>query len=143
MTAATWNLGLFFEQADTAPSQVTKPTDLLQNERGSRRILICGACRHPVTQARMRIAVNGSHDHRFFNPYGIVFHIGCFGAAPGCVTEGDASTEFAWFKGHVWRLAHCRGCQTHLGWQFSRDGASFYGLVLNRLDSIDDDSPAS
>jgi hypothetical protein len=52
-----------------------------------------------VTNAAWRIAVSGSHRHVFANPYGMVFVLGCFAAAPGCALMGQPSDAFAWFAG--------------------------------------------
>jgi hypothetical protein len=94
----------------------------------------CAACRHPVTSERQRISVNDAREHRFVNPHGFLFHIGCFRDAPGCVAWGPPTFEFTWFPGAAWCHASCGGCRGHLGWRF--DGgpsAVFFGLVLNRL----------
>lgn len=133
MGAITWNPMLWFDVAD--PAEIKQPVEIIDDVPGrrKRRVLVCSVCRHRITDQDLRCAIGGSHDHRFFNPHGIVFHIGCFKDAPGCVTEGESSAEFTWFKGYLWRIANCRGCQVHLGWRFSSDGGGFYGLVLNRL----------
>lgn len=98
------------------------------------RAILCAACRHRLTSERQRISVGDSHEHRFFNPHGFLFHIGCFRAAPGCAVSGVPSMEFTWFPGYAWRFALCGGCGEHLGWRFeSADAATFFGLILNRL----------
>lgn len=97
-------------------------------------LILCRACRHPVTREEERIAVGGGHRHTFANPSGIVFEIGCFRSAPGCAAVGPPSGEFTWFPGHVWRVGVCAACRLHLGWRFSSaGGAAFYGLILDRL----------
>ncbi|MBF0124167.1 MAG: hypothetical protein HQL60_02385 [Magnetococcales bacterium] len=99
-----------------------------------RRALLCVRCQWPITDAAQRIAVAGDHEHTVFNPHGVVFHIGCFGVASGCVGVGEWSGEFSWFRGHVWQIALCGRCQWHLGWFFREQlGAVFVGLILNRL----------
>lgn len=104
------------------------------HDREPSREILCAACGHRITAERDRIEAGGGHEHRFFNPHGILFHIGCFRRAAGCLTTGEASLHFTWFAGYAWRLALCRGCLRHLGWRFDNaSGDSFFGLVLNRL----------
>jgi hypothetical protein len=93
-----------------------------------------------VTSRDDAVEVAGKHRHTFFNPAGILFEIGCFGAASGCANEGTPTTEFSWFPGYAWRYSFCLACGAHLGWQFvSGDGPTFWGLVLSRL--IEGDVP--
>jgi hypothetical protein len=78
--------------------------------------------------------VHGSHDHRFINPAGLLFHIGCFAEAIGCKIVGPDSLEYPWFPGFAWRYAMCASCGQHLGWHFrSQKKPAFFGLVLDRL----------
>ncbi|WP_419799337.1 MAG: cereblon family protein [Terasakiella sp.] len=98
--------------------------------------LFCAACGHLITFADQHIVMKGDHEHTVFNPAGIIFTIGCFQDAPGCLTTGQKSTEFSWFPGYKWQLAHCSHCQRHLGWMFcnpSQIPAYFFGLIRNRL----------
>ena len=107
--------------------------------------IVCAACRGTITSARHRIVTHGSHEHRFMNPAGFLFHIGCFGEAIGCRIVGPDSLEYPWFPGFAWRFALCGQCGQHLGWHFrhfrmeGRD--SFFGLILNRLLQPASDNP--
>src|SRR3989344_527537 len=94
--------------------------------------LFCAACRHPVTHQDERIIVQGAHEHRFTNPQGISYHVGCFREAAGCAPSGEATTEYTWFKGYAWRIAHCALCHVHLGWRFQSDADYFHGLIAGR-----------
>ena len=97
-------------------------------------VLRCAACRHAVTHAAWRIAVAGSHRNVFANPYGMVFAVGCFAAAPGCALMGQPSDAFTWFVGTRWQVAVCGACGAHLGWRYERTaGGTFFGLLLDRL----------
>jgi hypothetical protein len=96
--------------------------------------LRCAHCGHPITRERHRTTVNGRHAHTRVNPYGFVFHFGCFALAEGCRVQGPPTAEDSWFPGFVWEFAHCGACRAHLGWAFHGEG-SFFGLLLERLSS--------
>ena len=95
--------------------------------------LFCKVCGQAITGRDQRIAVNDSHAHTFFNPAGIVFELGCFRNAFGCIVAGDVTAEFTWFAGYLWRFALCSQCRAHLGWFYERGDHSFYGLILTTL----------
>lgn len=98
------------------------------------RVLICRACGKEITSPDLAVEVGGSHRHTFFNPAGILYEIGCFSEARGCLNLGKPSGEFTWFSGFGWRVSICMGCQVHLGWEFvSRGDQLFWGLILDRL----------
>ena len=100
---------------------------------GGGRQVLCAACRGRITTTGARIEVNGEHQHVCVNPGGVVFDIGCFATAPGCLGHGPAESHWSWFEGYQWRIALCRGCRRHLGWSFERGDDAFHGLVLTRL----------
>lgn len=96
--------------------------------------LLCRHCRALVTTRGEAIEVEGRHQHTFFNPSGLLFEIGCFALAPGCLVSGAPTSEFAWFKGTRWQYSSCSGCGAHLGWRFlTSGGGAFFGLISNRL----------
>jgi hypothetical protein len=96
--------------------------------------ILCRQCRQAITRSTDRIAIQGSHQHTFANPHGIVFEIGCFRNVKGCGYAGAASDEFTWFAGYTWRVCYCALCLTHLGWRFSSKGGDFFhGLILDKL----------
>jgi hypothetical protein len=98
------------------------------------KYILCRQCRQAITRSEERISVQGSHQHTFANPHGIVFEIGCFKTAQGCGYAGPPSTEFTWFSGYAWKVSFCTLCMTHLGWLFVADsGDSFHGFILDRL----------
>jgi hypothetical protein len=86
-----------------------------------------------ITTSAARIEMSGSHDHRFVNPHGFQFHIGCFVDAPGCAPVGPESSYWSWFPGYAWRIEACRACGAHLGWLFRGADGLFHGLILDRL----------
>ena len=101
-----------------------------------REAIFCRNCSHLVTFPDQRIAVDGSFEHTFFNPEGIVFEIGCFQTAGGCIAVGRETGDFTWFSGFDWRICLCAACHVHLGWKYrSAGGDRFFGLILDRLRS--------
>jgi hypothetical protein len=123
---------------ENRPKPAAPPAPLTTAESGAAtegdRVIVCAACTSPITQARHRIAVSGAHEHRFMNPAGYLFHIGCFALAIGCTVAGPSSSEYTWFPGTVWRYARCGACGQHLGWHFrAKPGDGFFGLILDRL----------
>ncbi len=121
--------------ADGPPGPLGAPEPKIRAREGEPPSPIrCAACLHAVTDAARRITVAGSHVHVFANPYGAVFEIGCFSAAPGCLATGPQSGEFTWFPGTAWQVALCAACGRHLGWRYARAaGGEFHGLILDRL----------
>ena len=103
-------------------------------ERSRARRLLCRACAQPITADEHRVAIEGRHIHRRTNPSGFEFEFGCFCTAPGAVAVGAATEEHTWFAGLAWRFSVCGRCGFHLGWLFEGGGASFHGLILNRLE---------
>jgi hypothetical protein len=96
------------------------------------RGICCVVCGTEVTRQQQAMAVNGRHEHAFFNPAGVAFEIRCFRQAPGTVPQGEPTAEFTWFAGYHWQVALCSVCHAHLGWRFTNEGA-FYGLIGTRL----------
>ncbi len=126
---------LFFDPgADAARQQrlAVKPAEKPKQEKR----LFCAACRHPVTHQDERIQIQGGHEHRFANPHGVHFRIGCFREAGGCAAVGPATLEYTWFAGYAWRIALCAHCHAHLGWRFESPGEYFHGLISDRLTSV-------
>jgi hypothetical protein len=110
------------------------PADEKQSLSKEERRLCCVHCGKPITHEDQRIAISSSHRHRFINPHGLVFQIGCFASAPGCAQVGAATEEWTWFSGYAWQVALCRSCGIHLGWRYrNSSGNGFYGLILDRL----------
>ena len=95
--------------------------------------ILCASCLSVITSPDERISMNEKHRHVFFNPAGIIYEIGCFREAGGCMEEGAYEKTFSWFPGFLWKIAICKRCMTHIGWHFSGKGTAFYGLIRNRL----------
>ena len=71
-----------------------------EQEPEEEEYILCRQCRQAITRPAERITVQGSHQHTFANPHGIVFEIGCFDTVKGCGYAGPASDDFSWFKGY-------------------------------------------
>lgn len=98
------------------------------------KFLLCRQCLQVITHRSHQIIINGSHEHTFANPHGIVFEIGCFKSAVGCGYVGHPTDEFSWFKGFMWQIAVCGSCLTHVGWLFTSSSIDgFIGLILDRI----------
>jgi hypothetical protein len=105
-----------------------------KEEADPMQVLVCRQCRKRIADETWRISVDGGHRHSFANPHGLVYEIGCFESAVGCMGVGPTSNEFAWFKGYSWQVVICAGCLVHLGWFFQSAGQRhFYGLIFDRL----------
>ncbi|CCO22034.1 cereblon family protein [Maridesulfovibrio hydrothermalis] len=129
---------LLKKQVFSPPSDGTELNgDAKPIKPSSRKKIICRECRFEITESVLAISVNGRHEHSFFNPHGYVFQIRCFSAAKGCISTGDPSSEFSWFANCTWQVAACGRCLGHLGWKFSSDSNSFFGLIKNNIREYD------
>ena len=123
---------LLFRGAKGNPGSDNLSIEKDESEKEQQKGLLCRVCQLLITTSRERIEKDGKHLHTFFNPAGIVYEIGCFRRAPGCLELGSPSSEFAWFGGYSWQVVYCLSCQQHLGWKFSGE-ERFFGLVVNKL----------
>ena len=132
---------LRIERQHHAPRTAFKP-DATRRERAVKRqrggagdgarAWWCAACTTRVADEDAGIEIAGAHRHRFANPAGVEFEIGCFDAA-GCRVDGAPTLEHTWFAGFAWSYALCANCGAHLGWLYESDAARFFGLILARL----------
>ncbi|NJO17998.1 MAG: hypothetical protein HC877_20405 [Thioploca sp.] len=111
----------------------TIPKQLEQEQLPEKKQILCKVCHYPITVLEQKIPVNGTHHHIFRNPTGLVFEIGCFSSAAGCVNYGTPTLEYTWFSGFTWCYAFCFNCHLHLGWCYQSPSSYFYGLILNNL----------
>lgn len=124
---------LFREKADSARTPGLAENDEKDSEEEHEKVLRCWRCDTEITKDRQRISRDGKHLHTFFNPAGIVYEIGCFRNASGCLLQGTVSNEFSWFRGYTWQICVCIACLEHLGWYFSGGNDGFFGLIVHRL----------
>ncbi|MGI9536412.1 MAG: cereblon family protein [Desulfocapsaceae bacterium] len=123
---------LLFRGIKDNPDRDNLSTEKDESDKEQQKGLLCRVCHQLITTSKESLEKDGKHLHTFFNPAGIVYEIGCFRRAPGCLPFGAPSSEFAWFGGYSWQVVYCRSCQQHLGWRFSGEDR-FYGLVVNKL----------
>ena len=138
MYSATTSCVHFFRVPADRPDRegdiATAEEEVAEQEPEEEEYIVCRQCRQAITRPAERMAMQGSHQHTFANPHGIVFEIGCFKNATGCGYAGAATDEFSWFPGYSWRICFCSMCLTHLGWLFtSNAGDGFHALILDRL----------
>lgn len=112
-------------------SEATKKKERVHHQNGYP--LICVQCQQRITHSRNKTTVQGNHIHTCVNPSGIVYQIGCFSSASGCVPQGSSSDHWSWFQGYYWQVVLCTSCGLHMGWIFTGSKASFFGLILKRL----------
>jgi hypothetical protein len=89
------------------PSGDVTPVPVRGEAGDEGRFLACARCRRAVTTAAARIEVAGGHEHRFVNPAGIHYHIGCFARAAGLIPVGGPSPYWTWFPAYRWQIEHC------------------------------------
>ena len=74
----------------------------------------CAACRSRIADDEAALEFAGADRHRFVNPAGVAFEIGCFREAR-CSAQGAPTLDATWFPGFAWTFAHCANCGEHLG----------------------------
>jgi len=103
-------------------------------EEKKEEILHCVNCGNIIASLKDAIEIHGKHTHTCKNPQDILFNIGCFAFARGCVVRGQPTLEYTWFPGFGWSIALCSECAIHLGWFYeSGEGENFFGLIMNHL----------
>ena len=126
-------VALDFREDQDGPGDSVDVLDADDTDQEQDKGLRCGACNFLITSVKEQCSRSGKNRHTFFNPAGIVYEIGCFKRAPGCLVYGPSSREFAWFEGYRWQISYCTECLEHLGWYFSSGDDAFFGLIVNRL----------
>ena len=134
-TMQSWTFRQPCKPDGNRPERMPEGKHELDDACGGEQIL-CRRCGRYITSGKQRISVNGSHEHTFANPEGILFHVGCFARVQGCSFAGEPTGEWSWFMGYAWSVAYCAGCGLHLGWRYSSADDVFHGLVLRSLSSV-------
>jgi hypothetical protein len=118
--------------ASTTQNPIELLLAALAAEKG--QLLHCRCCKTAISCNAEKIEIGLSHQHRFSNPAGIVFTIGCFQHAPGCALQGNPCAEHSWFGNYRWQLALCSECHEHLGWYYQNPHQKFFfALISDRL----------
>ena len=102
-------------------------------EEKEKNDVLCRICKYNISSIDDMIEVNGSHQHTFKNPVGIVYRIRCFSSASGCMLIGAPTTDNTWFPGFSWNFALCSQCFSHLGWFYQSVQMTFFGLILENI----------
>ncbi len=124
----------FLLQKSPLQLQIGKPLSKEEQREKEEKAILCKNCHGAVTSQSSVIEVNGKHQHSFFNPAGLIYEIGCFSDAGGCITYGDFSYDFSWFPGYARNYALCKSCLLHLGWYFHTENKkNFFGLIKKYL----------
>jgi len=109
---------------------------------------LCAQCGAEITNASLRVAVDGAHRHLLPRSFGLDQEHGCFSLAPGCAVHGPLG-HLLWERdpsGGNWHMVSCATCGAHMGWYRQRqDGPGFFLLILENLRAAQDipDNPAS
>lgn len=119
-----------FVLRDRERDRRSSPTTVKDRVGDDERALVCVVCGHRISDDDHRIEMAGAHEHTFVNPHGIVHHIACFNAAPGCIYLGPTETAFSWFPGWTWQVAACARCRALVGWIYRNSGEQFHGLIV-------------
>lgn len=69
----------------------------------------------------------------FVNPGGFIHDTITLRKADGLIQAYNWSSQFTWFPGYAWRMAHCARCNHHIGWCYKSMQAEtkprrFFGL---------------
>lgn len=131
-TAVLANLHLL-DVADDDP--LTKILSSIQGDHDEdlQRGILCKTCGHHITHPDALLTINDKFIHCFTNPAGMNFEIQCYKEAPGILVSGKPTDFFSWFPGYCWQYSYCSQCNSHLGWFFTREEDSFYGLNIAML----------
>lgn len=126
---------LFFKKSNfNEPPGLEPELDISNEEEAvTENLIICRLCNNIITKPSNILDVEGNHIHTFSNPEGVVYRIGCFKEAVGCIPVSEPTYDFTWFPGYRWSVVVCANCLNHLGWHYSSDSSSFFGLVLAYL----------
>ncbi|MBF0377013.1 MAG: hypothetical protein HQK72_05975 [Desulfamplus sp.] len=117
---------------DISTSNGTKDKSNKSIKIEEKKVIVCAFCGNSITDVSQIISVNGSHQHVFVNPHGIVFDTICFNQCDGCIVDSSLSSEFSWFHGYSWKVAGCNRCYRHLGWLFLLDNIN---SPCNKIDT--------
>jgi hypothetical protein len=104
---------------------------------GAKAYQCCG-CGGLVTHSDRLLPIGGKSRHIFQNPAGVECDFHTFSSCPGAVAPGEATEAYSWFPGYRWRLAFCRHCGLHLGWNYEATSTLkrpnlFWGILVSGI----------
>jgi hypothetical protein len=98
----------------------------------------CAQCGAPIASSGSVFKINGSFEHSYTNPAGILCNFITFNDCENIISHPDLFLENSWFSGYGWRFVNCGVCMSHLGWQYYAVGvvkmpATFFGLLVDKV----------
>lgn len=101
---------------------------------------ICRYCSHFIgSKSEMFAMSKEGPQGTYCNPAGVIFEILTLHQAQGLRLSGNrAFIDCSWFPGYAWTIAHCKVCETHMGWRFIAVDSklkpkTFWGLLRKCL----------
>lgn len=105
----------------------------IRDENKAEKYYVCSNCRAVIANSRAFLYRNGSKDHSFINPAGILCDFITFTGCENVVVDGRLFLEHTWFPGYGWRFLACGVCLQHLGWRYdsvtNKAEADFFGVL--------------
>jgi len=107
----------------------------------NRRNYHCARCGRFITHSGAVIRLNGSENHSFINPSGILCNFITFEHCENVMVHRELYLEHSWFSGYGWRFLMCANCVLHLGWKYDAvtriaRPSNFYGVLVDGLDLV-------
>ncbi|KAG8041068.1 hypothetical protein G9C98_002056 [Cotesia typhae] len=103
-------------------------------------VFVCKRCGAKVAKQTDVFQMNEEGvQSAYCNPAGAIHEtITLYKAQSLVLDNAPPSSEYSWFPGYQWTIAHCGGCRSHMGWRFTaaqRDlkPQSFWGLTRTSL----------
>ncbi|XP_044598142.1 protein cereblon isoform X1 [Cotesia glomerata] len=103
-------------------------------------VFVCKRCGAKVAKQTDVFQMNEEGvQSAYCNPAGAIHETITLHKAQSLVLDNTPpSSEYSWFPGYQWTIAHCGGCRSHMGWRFTaaqRDlkPQSFWGLTRTSL----------
>lgn len=106
-----------------------------------RRDYHCARCGCFITHSGAAIRLNGSEEHSFVNPAGILCNFITFEHCENVIVHPELYLEHSWFSGYGWRFLMCGACIQHLGWKYDAmaktlQPRNFYGVLIEGVESV-------
>lgn len=102
---------------------------LVYLRKTKRKPLCCSQCGYVLSLRSSIFTVPGAEGMAgaYVNPHGIVHEtitVSQLFPSASVLLQGSASTQDSWFPGFAWTIAYCPTCINHLGWRFTKAGAT-------------------